>query len=208
MAAPWLDVCSIKIEFLYADGCTKNERTMALKLLNLQTIIEKHLIRQCPSLTITRFGHRLRGKPPGVALSLEQRLNGEFCVSKFCGYVPFPGIGFQPKNMWIQKWQNKLTLVFHKFALHPSPQSVRNDCHTQKSNDKMRIWKNRLECRHVNLMLITNRWIAMTQKMFFFIVTCSSDQFGWCESELDNIEWSIPYQRRCSTLRRFRAFIW
>lgn len=51
---------------------------MAIKLLNLQTIFEKQLIRQTPLLTILRFGHRLRGKPPGIARTLEQRLNGEF----------------------------------------------------------------------------------------------------------------------------------
>lgn len=50
---------------------------MALKLLNLQIIFEKHLIKQTPFLTISRFGHRLRGKPPGVAKTLEQRLNGK-----------------------------------------------------------------------------------------------------------------------------------
>lgn len=50
---------------------------MALKLLNLQTIFEKQLIRQTPLLTISRFGHRLRGKPAGVAKTLEQRLNGK-----------------------------------------------------------------------------------------------------------------------------------
>ncbi|KAG4074379.1 hypothetical protein HA402_008788 [Bradysia odoriphaga] len=50
---------------------------MALKLLNLQTICERGLIGQIPLLTTVRFGHRLRGKPPGIAKTLEQRLSDE-----------------------------------------------------------------------------------------------------------------------------------
>lgn len=60
---------------------------MALKLLNLQIIFEKQLTRQAPLLTISRFGHRLRGKPPGVARTLEQRLSGKFAHKHFYGYV-------------------------------------------------------------------------------------------------------------------------
>ncbi len=51
---------------------------MALKLLNLQPLIQNvNLIRQTPLLTTTRYGHRIRGKAPGVAKTLEQRLNGK-----------------------------------------------------------------------------------------------------------------------------------
>lgn len=53
---------------------------MALRLLNLQTICERNLIRQIPLLTTTRFGHRLRGKAPGVAKTLEQRLSGKLLL--------------------------------------------------------------------------------------------------------------------------------
>lgn len=48
---------------------------MALKLFNMQNIFEKQLIRRTLLLTITRG--RLRGKPPGIARSLEKRLEGE-----------------------------------------------------------------------------------------------------------------------------------
>lgn len=60
--------------------CDIHGPIMALKLLNLQIIIEKQLTRQTPLLTILRYGHRLRGKAPGVAKTLEERLNGELLV--------------------------------------------------------------------------------------------------------------------------------
>lgn len=32
----------------------------------------------CPALTVSQRGHRMRGKPPGVALNIEQRLQSKY----------------------------------------------------------------------------------------------------------------------------------
>lgn len=97
---------------------------MALKLLNLQTIIEKQLIRQTPLLTTLRFGHRLRGKPPGVAKTLEQRLNGKFFAYRYF-MVMFYETVLQMKKMLIQRLTEKSTLVFHSLLLSQNPKSVK-----------------------------------------------------------------------------------
>lgn len=109
-------------------------RTMALKLLNLQIIFEKQLIRQTPLLTISRFGHRLRGKAPGVARTLEQRLNGKFFFVNnhffLVMYLFRNGIVFQMKEMLIRRLTKKSTLVSHGWVLDQNRRSARNVCHT------------------------------------------------------------------------------
>lgn len=50
---------------------------MAGKLLKLSINLEKNVLKQLPLLTINRHGHTIRGKPPGIARTLEQRLKGK-----------------------------------------------------------------------------------------------------------------------------------
>lgn len=48
----------------------------AVKLLNFSINVEKHSLKHLALLTTIRHGHTIRGKPPGVARTLEQRLKG------------------------------------------------------------------------------------------------------------------------------------
>lgn len=62
---------------------------MAGKILKFSINLEKNAFKQLPLLTTNRYGHTIRGKAPGIARTLEQRLKGKtfffhFSVARLC----------------------------------------------------------------------------------------------------------------------------
>lgn len=57
-----------------------------VKLINFSINVEKHSLKHLALLTTIRHGHTIRGKPPGIARTLEQRLKGNWYLPTIYGH--------------------------------------------------------------------------------------------------------------------------